>query len=140
MDHMPALRGKRKAEEGSPLKNDRGVKRSALGNLTNVASEPEMEPGHHPVNKRKAMSPIKNAKRVALGNLNNIGNESESDVGNNQVLKKTNSNISNRHASELIKQINNNMINNNKKAGINKVVVKVVLLIGDGIYCSQYVF
>ena len=80
------MRGKRKAD-ASPLKNDRGVKRSALGNLTNVASE------------------------------------TDSDAGHNQVLKKTNSNLSNKHASQIIQQINNNITNNNKKTANNKIVV-----------------
>lgn len=81
----PMQRTKRKADH-SPLKNDRGVKRSALGNLTNAVAINEAE---------NAMSSF---KETATG-----------------VKESTGSTIS-KHASQLIQQIASNIGHNHKTA------------------------
>lgn len=99
-DLQPLQRGKRKADL-SPLKNDRGVKRSALGNLTNAAvlnSETDSDAG---------VNLLKNAKGA-----NNNGNATT--VG--QTVTK--------QGSQLLHSISSN-IGNNKKTATSKTVTEV---------------
>ncbi|XP_055642516.1 G2/mitotic-specific cyclin-B3 isoform X2 [Toxorhynchites rutilus septentrionalis] len=84
-DHQPLQRGKRKAEH-SPAKNERGVKRSALGNLTNAVvlnTESDSDGGPHM---------LKGGKGVTTGT----------------ALSK--------QASQLIHQLTSNIVNNKKIA------------------------
>ncbi|XP_058443902.1 G2/mitotic-specific cyclin-B3 [Malaya genurostris] len=95
-DHQPSQRGKRKADL-SPLKNDRGVKRSALGNLTNaVVHNAELE------------ADIKGGK------------------GTNAItVTSTGATTLSKQASQLLHQLTNNIVNNKKTAtGKNATTVK----------------
>lgn len=96
-DHQPAQRTKRKADH-SPLKNERGVKRSALGNLTNAVvfkADNDPETG------------IKGAN------------------GPTKTGAKETTSIS-KHASQLIHQLASNIGHNNKnKTAASKTVTEV---------------
>ncbi|XP_058815886.1 G2/mitotic-specific cyclin-B3 [Topomyia yanbarensis] len=86
-DQQPAQRGKRKADL-SPLKNDRGVKRSALGNLTNAV-----------VHNAEADADIKGGK------------------GANAITVTTTGAITiGKQASQLIHQLTTNIANSKKTA------------------------
>lgn len=99
-DLQSVQRTKRKADH-SPLKNDRGVKRSALGNLTNavvIKTDNDTDTG---------ISALKNGHNTAKG-----------------ATKETTS-IS-KHASQIIQQIANNIGHNNKnKITTNKTVTEI---------------
>lgn len=94
-DQQPMQRTKRKADH-SPLKNERGVKRSALGNLTNAVAINDAE--------------------TAIGALKG---------GATGVKESTGSTIS-KHASQLIQQIASNIGHNHKnKTAASKTVVRI---------------
>ncbi|XP_019545077.3 G2/mitotic-specific cyclin-B3 isoform X1 [Aedes albopictus] len=100
-DLQPAQRTKRKAEH-SPLKNDRGVKRSALGNLTNAV----------------VLKATDNDVETGIGAL-------KAGHGNTKGGVKETTSIS-KHASQIIQQIANNIGHNHKnKTVVSKNVTEV---------------
>lgn len=97
-DQQPMQRTKRKADHHSPLKNERGVKRSALGNLTNAVTINDTE--------------------ATIGTLKG---------GATTVKDSSSSNLSSKHASQIIHQIASNLGHNhkNKTAAASKTVTEV---------------
>ncbi|XP_053681604.1 G2/mitotic-specific cyclin-B3 [Sabethes cyaneus] len=98
-DQQPVVpRGKRKADH-SPLKNDRGVKRSALGNLTNAAVHQTVE---HDGGDLKGGGGFKGSKATAVSAATNGG-------GAVTTLSK--------QASQLMHQLTNNIVNKKTATG-----------------------